>query len=521
MRKASGLTRRISSWDALIINLAAIGVLYVFQNAALVPGLYPGAYMPLMPLTTVAVIVPYGAVYVMLATSMPRSGGDYVWVSRSLNPALGFLTNFYLTITAISFVGSALPWSFSFGLSPMFWTLGKVTGNQSYLSLATFFQSTNVGFWGTFLLILAATALLIVSYKWSIRLQWILTGFAVLTGVLFVILALVVGPSGFHANFDATSGVSYDAIISAAKGAGYVVPPNIGATFASSVYALLTLLGFMYSAYIAGEVKGVQKSQIIAQFGSMIFTVVMLTAIYASLIYVFGNDFYNALASLWFHGDSRYPFTNLPLVNLLLVFVTANPLALVLINLGFVVTPIVMTISIMFATIRNVFAWSYDRVLPVRFAAINSRFGTPIWASLLVSAIAVVFDLMYSYTNILTYFASYGIFGWFLAVCFVSVAAIVFPYRRKDIFDASPSIVKRKIFGIPVLSIFGVWLLIGSIVTAYWTILPALSGSIANAFVYGVAVLYVIGVVVYYVSHFYQKRKGVPVEFLQKEIPPE
>jgi hypothetical protein len=31
----------------------------------------------------------------------------------------------------------------------------------------------------------------------------------------------------------------------------------------------------------------------------------------------------------------------------------------------------------------------------------------------------------------------------------------------------------------------------------------------------------VLGVIVYYISYVYQKRRGIPVDIMQKEIPPE
>jgi amino acid transporter len=326
----------------------------------------------------------------------------------------------------------------------------------------------------------------------------------------------------FQHNFNAMSGANYDAIIAAAKTNGYFSPPSTGATLSSMVYGLLTLIGFMYSAYIAGEVKGVQKSQIIAQFGSIFVTIAMLTMLYAAVIYVFGNDFYNSIGALWFYGSSSYPFgSNLPLPNLLATFMTTNPFLLVLISLGLACTPFVMNIAIMFVGVRNVFAWSYDRVLPVRFASVNQRFKTPVAAIVLVALISVVYDYIANYTNIITYYLSYSMFGWFIAVAIVAIAAIAFPFRRKDIYEASPSIVKYKVAGLPFLSILGVLLFIASIITAYWVILPALTGLIALTFIGGVAAMMVLGVVVYYVSYLYQKRRGVPVEYMQKEIPPE
>jgi len=40
-------------------------------------------------------------------------------------------------------------------------------------------------------------------------------------------------------------------------------------------------------------------------------------------------------------------------------------------------------------------------------------------------------------------------------VCDTDRRTIIFPYRRKDLFEASPPLVKKKIAGIPVITIFG------------------------------------------------------------------
>jgi hypothetical protein len=90
VRKASGLVRAWSVFDAFIyatfsINLITLG-LFIFSycyylQGSLITGVVIGAIF-----TIFEVIV-----YASLISAMPRAGGDYVWQSRILNRAIGFV----------------------------------------------------------------------------------------------------------------------------------------------------------------------------------------------------------------------------------------------------------------------------------------------------------------------------------------------------------------------------------------------------------------------------------------------
>jgi amino acid transporter len=90
VRKASGLVRSWSVFDAFIyatfsINLITLG-LYIFSYCYYFEGNLATAVVIGAVFTIFEVIV-----YASLISAMPRAGGDYVWQSRILGRATGFV----------------------------------------------------------------------------------------------------------------------------------------------------------------------------------------------------------------------------------------------------------------------------------------------------------------------------------------------------------------------------------------------------------------------------------------------
>src|ERR687890_1306007 len=90
-RKATGLVKGWAVRDAFVyaffsINLITLG-LFIFSYAVFIPDgsllwavILSGAYLVLQSIT-----------YASLVAAMPRAGGDYVWISRTLGGGIGFV----------------------------------------------------------------------------------------------------------------------------------------------------------------------------------------------------------------------------------------------------------------------------------------------------------------------------------------------------------------------------------------------------------------------------------------------
>jgi hypothetical protein len=80
--------------------------------------------------------------------------------------------------------------------------------------------------------------------------------------------------------------------------------------------------------------------------------------------------------------------------------------------------------------------------------------------------------------------------------------------------------VKKKVGGIPVISILGLLTFLVSAFVATATLLPAYVGTINYTYVAAIIVTYIVAIVIYFVSSTYRKNK-IPLELTFKEIPPE
>src|SRR5229473_2354106 len=131
-RKATGLVREGSASSVLIynINFVSIGLMLVFA-LIMIPAFYPGANVEGTFLASFIVVVPTSLVFAMLAAAMPRSGGDYVYVSRILGPQWGMMSSFNNTIWWILYGGVPSAFFAYYGLTPLLRGLGILTNNAT------------------------------------------------------------------------------------------------------------------------------------------------------------------------------------------------------------------------------------------------------------------------------------------------------------------------------------------------------------------------------------------------------
>jgi len=126
VREATGLTRQISAIDSLSMSLSGMGLLFAFNFVVFASAFYPDANPIGIALFGLLLNLPSVGVYTLMAIAMPRTGGDYVWVSRVTNPLIGFAVNLTLTSITLAFVGSGTTEAVQWAFGEMFYDLGKI-----------------------------------------------------------------------------------------------------------------------------------------------------------------------------------------------------------------------------------------------------------------------------------------------------------------------------------------------------------------------------------------------------------
>ena len=102
VRQSTGLVREASALDATIFNAvfsAPVGATLAW-GVFFALSAFPGSDLIWATIISFLINIPVLVMMSLLASSMPRTGGDYVWVSRILSPPLALVSNFGAALSA-------------------------------------------------------------------------------------------------------------------------------------------------------------------------------------------------------------------------------------------------------------------------------------------------------------------------------------------------------------------------------------------------------------------------------------
>ncbi len=136
LRKATGLVREITMGQVIVFNmLPAVPGLILAFSLFWILGAFPGVNMILGMVITLILAVFIATAFGLLAVAMPRTGGDYILVSRTLHPALGLVSSISLAFSGFLSIGYwAWAWTV-FALQPAIQVVGSITGNAGLVNI--------------------------------------------------------------------------------------------------------------------------------------------------------------------------------------------------------------------------------------------------------------------------------------------------------------------------------------------------------------------------------------------------
>lgn len=530
VRQSTGLVREASALDATIYNAvfsAPVGATLAW-GVFFALSAFPGADLVSAVLISFVLNIPVLIMMALLASSMPRTGGDYVWVSRILSPPLATISNFGAALSAMigaTFWARYFP---VFALGPVLVTLGVLFENQALVDAGNNFQTDGLWiFLGGFAMIALMTGIHIAGIRTTFRWQnafWIIASL----GTFLAFLVLLFGNTAdFQANFSTLNqqfGGTDAAGVIAAAGAQGAAPDlaNTDATLPTIFAIMVFMMWNWWSVYLSGELKSAsnRSRQTGIMFGALAWDVIFIVVGVLLLFKVTGYDFMVAVNS----ATDAYAIPTGPWYHFMASLVYNIPILTVLIVGSFLFWSLPAMVGNTFMPIRTVFAWSFDRLLPEKLSEVNERTHSPVPAILLIMGLVTA---MLAWSVASTDFATWlalGVLAGVVCVVIVGVAAILFATRRPDLYLASPA--NLKVAGIPVLYIVGP-LSIAVMVFLTWLTLqyPALAlyGDSANAwwvptFIGGIIV---VGLVVYFGAKYIRRSQGIDIDLVYRELPPE
>jgi basic amino acid/polyamine antiporter, APA family len=530
VRQSTGLVREASALDAVIYTAvfsAPVGATLAW-GVFFALSAFPGADLVVATVISFILNIPVLIMMALLASSMPRTGGDYVWVSRILSPPLALVSNFGAALSAMigaTFWARYFP---VFALGPVLVTLGVLFENQALVDAGNNFQQD--GLWifvGGLAMIALMTGIHVAGIKTTFRWQnvfWIIASL----GTFLAFLVLLFGNTAdFQSNFSTLNekfgGTDAAGVISAAGAAG--AQPDAGKMDATlpTIFAIMVFMMWnWWSVYLSGELKSAsnRSRQMSIMFGALAWDVVFIVIGVLLLFRVTGYDFMVAVNST----NSAYAIPTGPWYHFIASLVFNIPVITVLIVGSFLFWSLPAMVGNTFMPIRTVFAWSFDRLLPEKFSEVNERTHSPVPAILLVMGLVT---LMLAWSIASTDFATWlalGVLAGVVCVVIVGVAAILFPTRRPDLYRTSPA--NLSVAGIPVLYIVAPLSILVMLFLTWLTLqYPALAlyGDPNNAwwvpaFIAGIVI---IGLVVYFGAKLIRRSQGIDIDLVYRELPPE
>ena len=532
-RTASGMVRQLSWWDGFLSNVGTMNLFWIAYSFMWAIGLFPGSSLIGAFIITTALLLPHILLYSQFAAAMPRSGGDYVFNSRTLSPSIGFAVNFSMVVWNLFWIGFTAYMFATAGISTTASLLGHLFKSNWLINFGSAIFATP-----SLALLIGAITIIAVGFLalWGNKPFFRTMTIAFLIGLLGVILmALVLIFSNNKEFIETFNSFSlsltnvpnyFDAVMKiAAAQFGFVKSsPRLfsGPTLIVMLFAFQPLGFAIWSSFLSGEIKNAKSVKVHAgaMAGSLLFTGISLAIFGALLIRVLGYNFLGA-TGLFYHNFAELEGGVINNAYFFVALLTKNPVFQLLIGLSLMAWTFLYIQPSLAMVSRCFFAWSIDGIAPKALKHVSRRSHVPDVAIIIGCLFGIAFLAKFCWPgNIFSIYGSNAfIGGGTITFGAVAVSAIIFPFskRTKRLYELSP--IQYKIGNFPFISFCGI---ISVIVMAYVTFLfywraeMGLQTIPSIVFMY---LIYAVGFVWYFVALRINRAKGIDTGKVLSEIP--
>ncbi len=531
LRKSSGLVRSFSPNDTLWYNILAnnpFAVAAIGFSAIAVA--YPQANLWLAVVICCFFCIFEAICYAMLVSTMPRSGGDYVFQSRIFRgpvatlfavPAVIGGGSIFVTVVYGSSLSALL-------LSPFLTLLGVYYHSHGLVSVGTWFSTTTGVFVCCLIFALWATLINLFGLRVYAKFQrWsFLLGIAGLC-TIFVVLLLNTHQTFVNNlnHFMATNFKTHDAYNQIIHAAG---PISSGTTLHYTLLAVpliaFSLIFPAWSAMQSGEIKraGTVKWNAYAIVGAEVLSGVIAAVGAALLISRVGGHFFSAAGVLSTSNPSKYPLPTSPYFTFFASMMSTTPLLTWIMCITAFGWILMWLPNGTLASTRMLLAMSLDGLLPEWWGRVNRKTHTPNNAIFALAVSYVVIALVYLvYPHLTAFFAGITLLS-ITGFAVTNLAGAVMPWKSRSLYESAPAGVRTKIGPIPLITIAGVIFAIFAGALDYLALTQTPLGVNTQTGLLAVLGVYVACALLYGVAWNYRRRRGfLDLDKTYQELPVE
>ncbi|MEM4884609.1 MAG: amino acid permease, partial [Saccharolobus sp.] len=266
VRETSGLIKNVSLLDSVALNIGNMSAgIALFESIS--PYITTNGILWLASIIGFLFAIPQLIIYVIMSMKIPRTGGDYIWISRSLNGGIGSVMAIALMIESTAYF-ALIAFFTSSAINTVFTIIGEydkmpyllnIANNiivDPYVTTPTLFQSVIIYLISSLIFIIIIL-LNIFRAKWGYRIVTVLGLFSMITLVLAMIV-LAVNSGDFYSKIS-TLITANNLNVSIPNIRQSFLPSSISLTATLSLlpfFALYTYPWMQAGPAVAAEFKG-------------------------------------------------------------------------------------------------------------------------------------------------------------------------------------------------------------------------------------------------------------------------